>query len=289
MRILEIHIVPKIDKKIRLQEYAPGIFKSITSRSGIKKAVKRGQILLNGQPAKTSNWIQEGQKLELLFPENRVKKIFKLPLEVIFEDQHLAVVNKPAGVPTSGNYFRTLENALPFNVQKSEEKDALPSPLPTHRLDNPTSGLLICAKTRKSLTELHKAFKENQIQKTYSALVKAKTEKEFVIDSLIDDKEARTRGKTIEYYQFREESFSLVELFPETGRTHQLRIHLSQLGHPIVQDELYGGISKAFQKKKLFLIASGLEFLHPVTGEEIKLRLSIPKKFRKIKDRPGFR
>lgn len=284
MKILETHIVPKIDEKIRLQEYAVSIFHSIPTRSGIKKAIKRGELLLNGRPAKTSDWIEEGQKLELLQPEKPIHKTFKLRLPVIFEDEFLAVINKPAGFPTSGNYFKTIENALPLNLKTSAEIDALPSPLPAHRLDNPTAGLLICAKTRNCLSAMHQAFDKKEIQKEYTALVHGTTPEIDTFDEPIEGKEARTKMKRLDLYEIRGEDYSLVRLFPETGRTHQLRIHLASAGHPIVQDELYGKASEFFKNKNLFLLATGLNFEHPIAKKRIKLQLPLPKRFRKIKD-----
>ncbi|UJH90513.1 hypothetical protein LZ575_17150 [Antarcticibacterium sp. 1MA-6-2] len=132
MKILETHIVPAISEEIRLQDYAPQVFKIISSRSGIKKAIKREEILIDGKIGKTSDWVKPNQKIELLQQEKQEKKIFQLKLEVVFEDQYLAVVNKPAGYPTSGNFFKTIENALPFNLQASQEDDSLPYPLPVH-------------------------------------------------------------------------------------------------------------------------------------------------------------
>lgn len=284
MKILETHIVPKIDEKIRLQEYAVSIFQSIPTRSGIKKAIKRGELLLNDCPAKTSDWISEGQKLELLQPEKATKKLFKLRLLAIFEDEFLAVINKPAGFPTSGNYFKTIENALPLNLKPSAEIDTLPAPLPAHRLDNPTAGLLICAKTRNCLSALHLAFDKKEIEKEYTALVHGATPELGTFDEPIQTKDARTKMKRLELYEIRGENYSLVRLFPETGRTHQLRIHLASAGYPIVQDELYGKASEFFKNKNLFLLASGLNFEHPITKERIKLELPLPKRFRKIKD-----
>ena len=148
MKIKEIHIVPQLSKEIRLQEYAASIFTSITTRSAVKKAIKKHRILINDEIGQTGDWILEGQKIELLQLENQ-QKVFELKLEVVYEDDHIAVINKPAGYPTSGNYFKTIKNALPFNLKSSKETDRLEAPQPAHRLDNPTSGILLCAKTNK--------------------------------------------------------------------------------------------------------------------------------------------
>jgi tRNA pseudouridine65 synthase/23S rRNA pseudouridine1911/1915/1917 synthase len=283
MKIIETHTVPAIDEKIRLQEYAVSIFKTIPSRSGIKKAIKRKEILLNGKPANTSDWIEEGHKIELLQAENGQKKTFTLKLEVLYEDEDLAIIDKPSGIPTSGNYFKTVENALPYNLQISVKNTALPTPLPAHRLDNPTSGLLICAKTRPALTEIQKMFREKEIEKTYLALTTSHAPKMAIFDTEIEGKPAITRIETQEYFRIDNLEYSLLKIFPETGRTHQIRIHLSENGFPIVGDRQYGGaIQQKF--KGMYLAAIGTKFKHPVKNEILDITLPLPKKFLKIKD-----
>ena len=278
-KILESHIVPAIHEKIRLQEYAVDIFKSIPSRSGIKKAIKRQEILIDGQIAKTSDWIEEHQKIELLQQEIKPKKIFNLKLEVIFEDDYFAVVNKLAGYPTSGNYFKTIENALPFNLKISGESDALPYPLPVHRLDNPTSGLLLIAKTRIAQTKLHLDFETKDIQKTYLAVIHGIFPETAIFSDEINQKSALTTIKTLRPFHFKNEDYSLVEVNPDTGRTHQIRIHLAQHGFPIVGDKEYGTGSAPFPKKGLYLAAIGLRLIHPITDEPLEFKLKIPRKF----------
>lgn len=288
MNILEIHIVPAIDQEIRLQEYAPTVFRTITTRSGIKKAIKKGLLHLNGKPARTSDWIEQGQKLELLEEETSSGKVFKLPLQVIFEDEFIAVVNKPSGCPTSGNYFKTVQNALPFNLEESTEQDKLPSPLPAHRLDKPTSGILICAKTRTALLKLQQAFKEKTVKKTYVALCHGKVPEYLIINDEIENKSAKTCLERLNEVEIQNEVFSLVKLWPETGRTHQLRIHLAGIGNPIVGDPIYGHEENTFfSGKSLYLTATGISFIHPLTSETLTFEIPLSKKFRKFKDSPA--
>ncbi|MGB8704921.1 MAG: RluA family pseudouridine synthase [Gillisia sp.] len=273
MRILEKHIVPEITEKIRLQEYAAGIFTSIPTKSGIKKAIKRKEILVNGKVGSTGDWVLAHQEILLLASEKPDKKVFKLKLEVIYEDDFLAVVQKPPGIPTSGNYFRTIENALPFNLKRSAETDALPFPLPAHRLDAPTSGLLIIAKTRKLLTQLNLAFETREIQKAYTALVHGLTPEKLQISTRIDGKDSFTSVETLQQYRRGNQDFSLLKVKPSTGRTHQIRIHLSSEGFPIAGDALYGPKSDC---KKLALAATGLEFIHSATGEQLQFEIVPP-------------
>lgn len=282
MEIIETHTVPAIDAKIRLQEYAVSIFNTIPSKSGIKKAIKRGEILLNGAPANTSDWIEEGFTLELLKPEQSTQKSFDLKLRVIYEDEFLALVNKPAGYPTSGNYFKTIENALSFNLETSNQLDALPRPLPAHRLDNPTSGILLCAKTRIALTSLQKGFSDKTIQKVYLAMVKGKFESHANYNQPIEGKEASTIVSKLSHCSLGREDYSIVKAHPETGRTHQIRIHLSHNGFPIVGDPLYGNPDENFKKNSLFLTAIGIRFQHPIHMETMQFEIVPPKKFRKF-------
>jgi len=280
VKIIESHIVPAISQKIRLQEYAVGIFKMLPSKSGLKKAIKKEEILLNGKVAKTSDWIEEHQQIDYIQEEEKQLKVFQLKLEVIYEDDHLAVINKPAGYPTSGNYFKTIEHALPFNLKISTSENALPYPIPVHRLDNPTSGLLIVAKTKSAQLKLHQDFEDKKIQKLYLALVIGKTPSQKDIQLKVEDKEAFTAITTIKTFNYKEVLYSLVEAAPKTGRTHQIRIHLSKSGFPIMGDKLYGEEQNPFNKKGLYLAAIGLEFHHPITNKILKIKISPHSKFR---------
>ena len=283
MKIQETHIVPAISQKIRLQEYAVSIFNGIPSRSGLKKAIKKGLILINGYKANTGDWIEEGQKIVLLQDDLHEKKVFALDIKVLFEDEYIAVVHKPAGYPTSGNFFQTIENALPHNLQKSGIPDALPYALPAHRLDNPTAGILVCAKTKTSLLKLQRDFAERNIQKTYYALVSGKLEEKLEIDSPINNKPSLTLVKPLHCYKIKYEFFTLVETRPLTGKTHQIRIHLSKNNFPIIGDKIYGREETGFfENKNLFLFSGKISFEHPVNNEKIELKINLPKRFRNL-------
>lgn len=281
MIVLETHIVPAIENNIRLQEYAPFIFKTITTKSGIKKAIKRQEILLEGRIAKTSDYIKENQTIQLLQGEVLVKKVFKLQLEVIYEDDFLAIINKPAGFPTSGNYFKTIENSLPYNLLPSGEIDALPFPTPVHRLDNPTSGLLLVAKTRLVQIQLHLNFEKKKIEKTYVAIVHGYAPESIRIVQDINEKPSISEVYRLKHFRKKEGDFSLVKVHPKTGRTHQIRIHLAQNNLPIVGDKDYG-VTAPKGKKGLFLTATGLKLKHPKTGIPLSFEKPISNKFAKF-------
>ncbi len=283
MKIIEKHIVPAIDKKIRLQDYAISIFINLPTKSALKKAIKKQLVLIDDKVATTGDWIEQGQKIELL-EEPIQHPIFKFSLEILFEDEHLAVIKKPGGIASSGNFHRTIRNALAFNLKPSSEKDALKKPEPAHRLDKDTSGLLLCAKTKNSLIQLNKDFEQKLIQKTYFALVHGIIPNFKSITTPIHHKVAETEIYPVENYSIYDQKICLVKLKPLTGRTHQLRIHLSGLGYPIICDPIYGLKEENFFKgKKLFLFSAELQFRHPVTCEELLISSALPKRFRNIK------
>lgn len=282
MEILETHIVPAIPEKVRLQEYAHLVFKALPTRSAVKKAIKRQEIRINNKIAATGDWIEEGQEINLLKQETKPKKVFKLELEVVWEDEYLAVINKPEGIPTSGNYFRTVENALPYNLTPSPLLDALPYPLPIHRLDNPTSGLLIVARTRKAQTILSRDLELKKIKKTYLALVHGFIQETIVYSDSLDGKPASTEIQLLRHLEVGGKPFSIVKALPATGRTHQIRKHLSMNAHPIAGDQEYGENNEDELPRGLFLTAIGLDFPHPVSGTPLSLEIAWPLKFSKL-------
>jgi len=279
MIILEKHIVPEGEYRIRLQEYAGTVFEKLQSRSAVKKCIAKKCILIDGKIAETSNWIKAGQTIELIAPDTNPKKVFQLQLEVLFEDDYFAAVNKPAGFPTNGNYYKTIENALPYNLKTSSKADVLNFPKPVHRLDNPTSGILLVAKTKSAQIHLHNQFEAKSIQKEYHAVVVGKLPKSGIIKTNINTQEALTLYNTVQQVPaLQNEYLSLVQLFPKTGRTHQLRIHLSELGFPIVGDKLYAP-KNVMMHKGLFLAATNIELLHPNTQNPTIISTAIPNKF----------
>lgn len=279
MIILEKHIVPEGEYHIRLQEYAGSVFEKLQSRSAVKKCIAKNCILIDGVIAATGNWIKAGQLIELIATDANPKKVFQLQLEVLYEDDYFAAINKPAGFPTNGNFYKTIENALPYNLKTSSKNDVLNFPKPVHRLDNPTSGILLVAKTKAAQINLHNQFEVKKIKKEYHAVVAGKLPESGIINTDINTKKALTEFITISQIQaLQNEYLTLVQLFPKTGRTHQLRIHLSELGFPIVGDRLYAP-NNVMMHKGLFLAATNIQFFHPITQKSITISATIPNKF----------
>lgn len=287
MKTLHTHIVPSGIVQQRLSDYAPTVFAQfIPSKKGIKKAIKRGEIRVNGKVGATGIWVVEGQQIDLLESEKPLPKVFPLALSIVYEDEHLAVIVKPAGIPVSGNYFKTIQNALAFNLTPSNATDALQIPRPVHRLDSPTSGVLLIAKTRIAQMDLGQQFERKTVLKTYHALCRGKILANGTISSPIDGKPAKSHFTILKTVFFlKKEPLHLVELQPLTGRTHQLRRHLASVACPIVGDKLYGVAGQIVKGKGLFLCAVGLRFEHPFSKKLVAFSIATPPKFLRILDR----
>ena len=283
MQLAESHIAETLEKPIRFQEYAVGIFKTIPTKSGIKKAIKKGLIFIDENLATTSKYISGKEKIELFQTENSSTfERLKLDLEVLFEDDYLAIIYKPAGILVSGNKFVTIANGLAQNLKKSRQIDAV-KPQPIHRLDYPTSGLLLVGKTNTAIQKLSKLFEVKDIKKIYFAITIGKMNKKGSIKSSISEKESHTDYEVLESVNsVRFDFLNLVKLSPKTGRKHQLRIHLYSIGNPILGDKEHYLKNKILKGKGLFLHAATLEFNHPFTDEKIIISKELPKKFIKI-------
>ena len=225
--------------------------------------------------------MESGKKIELIELDQKQHKIYPLDLEVLYEEEALAIINKPASVVVSGNQFHTIQNALLHNLSLSKAADALKIPKSVHRLDYATSGLLLIAKTASSRIHLGKQFENRTIQKRYQAIIIGQlANKKGTIKEKIEGKSAITKFEVIKSVpSLKTKYLSLLNLYPLTGRTHQLRIHLSNLGHPILGDKLYHKTAPLLKGKGLFLCAVELTFLHPFTGKKMNFKIKPPNKF----------
>ena len=284
LELLESKILPSLEDKLRLSDLPAGMFHQVSSRKAFKNALKKGLVKLNDKPAYTADFVQGGELIEIFEEANqKARPKIDLTLEVLFEDEYLAVVNKPAGILVSGNKKWTLENALSSNLKKSNEEGALENPEPIHRLDYPTSGVLLIGKTRKMVILLNHLFEERKVQKIYHAVTIGKIEQKGVCKSEIENKVCKSTFQVISSIESPKYGFlNLVQLSPHTGRRHQLRIHMAEMGNPIFGDLKYGKEGLISKGAGLFLHASSLHFIHPVTGLELNIEKPLPKKFLKL-------
>lgn len=287
---------------LRLDKFLSKKF-SNESRSFLKKLIGNESVLVNNKPVKPSYELKENDQITINIPAT--KEIFLKPqridLDIVFEDKNILIINKPAGMvvhPDDVHNKDTLVNALLNYYPKISTVGEKERPGIVHRLDKDTTGLIITAKNNNSYRYLVNLFKNKKIVKKYYALVFGKVaEKTGVISyslrksskdkkiKAIQGKEALTRYKVIDYYSFENNYYSLLEVSPETGRTHQIRVHLAKIGHPIVGDQKYkfkDNISPSNIKRQL-LHAFSLEFFLP-SGEHKIINIDFPNDFQDYLD-----
>ncbi len=294
------------ESNIRLDQFLSQKLSQI-SRSKIQSAIKSGHIQLDGEATKSSVVLKGGEKIMCVFPEKEIVELIPedIPLNIIFEDEHIIVINKSTGMvthPGSGNYTGTLANALKFHFNKLSMGDST-RPGIVHRLDKETSGVIVVAKTDIAHQKISDQFADRTIKKTYNALIWGKIDEDGEIEGLIGRHPKNRQAFTMVNSNGRESftSYEPIEnlspltflrLFPQTGRTHQIRVHLKSLGHPIFADELYGGgkkMCKSFHVKhtqilnRLFkalnrvaLHAEKLEITHPDNGKLMEFSAPLP-------------
>jgi len=261
---------------VRFDRYCAEYISQLSSLQRAKKWIKEGNILLNGKTAETSRFLKKGDVLTITLPVSSINT-WQTDIPVHFEDSHLAIVYKPAGIHVSGNHAKTLRKALPCNLTLSTQDDALPQPEPIHRIDRRTRGLIAVAKTNKARHKLGLLLEERKITKKYYALCLG-TMTDGHSETSIDGKKAYTSWKVLSVHRSHfTSSISLVECTITTGRRHQIRRHTHAIGHPILGDDLYC-IGAPLRSKGLFLFAHHLEFCHPITAQRLCVSLPIPDK-----------
>ncbi|MFI3078748.1 RluA family pseudouridine synthase [Streptococcus sp. 2021WUSS124] len=267
------------------------------SRSVANEQIKAGQVLVNGQPKKAKYSVQVGDVLTYQIPEvEEIDYVAEdIPLEIVFQDEDVAVVNKPQGMvvhPSAGHTSGTLVNALLYHVKDLSGINGVLRPGIVHRIDKDTSGLLMVAKNDDAHTKLAAELKDKKSLRKYWAIVHGNLPNDRgVIEAPIGrsekdrkkqavtakGKEAVTRFQVLERFG----DYTLVELILETGRTHQIRVHMAYIGHPVAGDEAYGP-RKTLKGHGQFLHARTLGFTHPRTGEVVEFTAEAPAIFQEV-------
>lgn len=288
-----------INENCRLDKYLAESDKDL-SRTIIQKLISEEKILVNGKKTKSSYKVCEGDIVtieNIEAKEDTYLKPQKMDLDVIYEDNDIIIVNKEKGIvvhPGNGNPDGTLANAI---LERC--KDSLSGiggtirPGIVHRIDKDTSGLVIIAKNDNAHLKISKQIQERTVSKTYIALVRGVIkENEATINMPIGrstkdrkkmavtktGKEAVTHFKVLKRY----DGFTLLEVKIETGRTHQIRVHMSEIGYPIVGDEVYSNGKNPFNVKGQMLHAQKLEFTHPTTNQKVTYEAPLPEYFKQI-------
>lgn len=295
---METYIVKQEDQGKRLDIYISNQNNDLT-RTAVQRLIEQEKILVNGKKRKVAYKVTEGDIVIIEETEAQMieLKAQEIPIDIIYEDSDIIVVNKPKGMvvhPANGNPDGTLVNAIMAIC-----KDSLSGiggeirPGIVHRLDKDTSGLLIVAKNDKAHVNMSEQIKNHEVKKTYIALVRGIVkENEATIDMPIArsrsdrkkmavDKNGRNAVTHIKVLK-RYDKYTLLEINIETGRTHQIRVHLSHIGYPIIGDYIYSNGKNEFGVVGQCLHAKCLEFKHPVTGKEMKLEAPLPDYFEDI-------
>ena len=292
----QIFIVEPGDEGQRLDVWLTSRMKNI-SRSHIQRLIRGGFVKVNSQRVKESHKTQIEDQVEIVIPPPQPVEILAedIPLNILFEDDSLLVINKPAGLvvhPAPGHASGTLVNAILHHCPSLAGINGEQRPGIVHRLDRDTSGVMLVAKTGEALKSLADQFKHREIGKEYMAIVHgalepAKGRIETLIGRHASDRKKMTaspkRGGRIAVTRYETlkkfEKYSLVLLRPETGRTHQLRVHLAHLQHPVVGDRQYGRHSRdesMEEVKRQLLHARKIRFQHPMSGAQMEFIAPLP-------------
>lgn len=293
-------LIVENNDNIRLDSYIANE-NSDLSRAVIQKLLEDGNILVNDAIKKSSYKVKKGDVIKIEIPEPKESKIEAqdIPIEIVYEDNDIIVVNKPKGLvvhPANGNEDGTLVNAI-MNICKDSLSGIGGEKRPgiVHRLDKDTSGLLIVAKNDKAHLKMSEQIKDRKVNKKYIALVRGiikeneatinmpiarnkKDRKKMAVDK--DGKEAITHFKVLKRY----DKYTLIEVKIDTGRTHQIRVHMAEIGHPVIGDEVYSNGKNEFYVKGQMLHAKSLDFEHPITGKKMHLEAELPDYFKKVID-----
>lgn len=283
---------------IRLDKALSLILEDV-SRSKIQEHLENGLILVNSKKEKASYKLRDGDEIEIEDFPSEVSDLNPedIPLDIVYEDDDLMVVNKPKGLvvhPGAGNTEHTLANALKFHSDKLSTLNGEFRPGIVHRIDKDTAGLLVVAKNDAAHAFLSSQLQDHTLGRRYYALVLGNIEEnegkiiapigrdqryrqKMAVD-LLHGKEAETSFKVIERFN----ESTLVECSLKTGRTHQIRVHMNYIGHPVIGDPIYGKGNKTFYDDGQLLFAHEIHFIHPVTKKEMTFSVDLPEYFKSV-------
>lgn len=294
-------IIFKIEEKdmgIRIDKYLSLVIEG-KSRSFIQGLIDSNSILVNNKVVKSNYKLKKEDEIEIKMPEpiELEVKAEEMNLDIIYEDQDIVVVNKDKGVvvhPAPGNYTGTLVNGLLYHCKDLSGINGVIRPGIVHRIDKDTSGILVIAKNDEAHNSLAVQFKDHSIKREYYALVEGRFSKEEgTIDKPLgrnkkdrlkmgivsDGKQAVTHYKVLEQY---DNNMSLVKCILETGRTHQIRVHMASISHPLVGDEVYGSKKQKLKSSGQVLHAKTLGFIHPRDNKYIEFNSELPEYYKEI-------
>lgn len=268
------------------------------SRSFIQQLIDDGQVRVNGTPVKKNHRLKPDERVEITVPAPQVLDVGaeEIPLSILYEDDQILVIDKPEGMvvhPAPGNETGTLVNALMHHADRLSSINGVVRPGIVHRIDKDTTGLLVVAKTDRAHQFLSEALKTHAIARTYYALVHgnvgapgkvdlpiARNPKNRLKMSVVKGgREAVTHYMPIEHFGT---AYTLLKVELETGRTHQIRVHMQAIGHPILGDPLYGVKKEKVKHHRQLLHAKELRLVHPLTGEEMVFISELPEDYRQI-------
>ena len=287
------------DAGVRIDKYLAEQLPDIT-RSYLQKLLKDGSVQMNGKPVKASTKTAVGAVIALTIPEPEEPEILpeNIPLDILYEDSDVILINKPKNMvvhPAAGHYTGTLVNALMYHCRGDLSGiNGVLRPGIVHRIDKDTTGVLIVCKNDRAHNALAEQLKEHSITRKYRAIVCGNLkEDEGTVDAPLgrhpqDRKKmaiVRSGGKrAVTHYRVLERfgNDTYIECQLETGRTHQIRVHMASLGHPLLGDEIYGRAKSPFKLEGQTLHAMVLGFIHPTTGEYLEFEAPLPEYFEKL-------
>ncbi|MBO5158848.1 MAG: RluA family pseudouridine synthase [Lachnospiraceae bacterium] len=287
------------DQQMRLDKYLAEQFPEQT-RSYLQKLIKDGEVLVNGKSVKTGYQLSKGDEVSVNIPEPKELDVApqKMDLDIVYEDEDVILINKPKGMvvhPAPGHTTDTLVNGLLYHCKDNLSGiNGVARPGIVHRIDRDTTGILIVCKNDMSHNSIAAQLKEHSINRRYRALVHGNLkENQGTVEGPIgrhpiDRKKMAINEKNgkpaVTHYTVLERfgNYTLIECVLETGRTHQIRVHMSSIGHPLVGDEVYGPAKCPFKLQGQCLHAMVLGFVHPRTGEYMEFSADLPEYFEEL-------